>query len=80
MTSTISRFTNRRNTQLLPGSPVAAPFVKGGYCCIKDQIPDFSSDGLRFQAYPNKPDFGIIFHLMESSKNGLLNNQLIYNI
>jgi hypothetical protein len=80
MTPTISRFTNRRNTQPLPGFPVAAPFAKGGYCCIKDQIPDFSSDGLRFQAYPIRPDFGIIFHFMENTKNGLSTNQLIYNI
>ena len=47
---------------------------------MKDQIPNFSSDSLYVTAYPFKPDFGIIFQLMENYNNLLSTNRLINNI
>jgi hypothetical protein len=47
---------------------------------MNDHIPNFSSDSLYVTAYPFKPDFGIIFQLMENSNNLFLTNRLINNI
>ncbi len=47
---------------------------------MKDQIPNFSSDSLYVTAYPFKPDFGIIFQLMENFNNLFSTNRLINNI
>jgi hypothetical protein len=54
--------------------------VKAGFYGTKDQILNFSSEGLGFQSHLFKPDFGNNFHLMENNTNPFLSNQLIYNI
>lgn len=54
--------------------------VKAGFYGTKVQILNLSSEGLGFQSYLFKPDFGNNFHSMENSKNLFLSNQLIYNI
>jgi hypothetical protein len=81
MTSTFPRLFNRRKTQTqpLPGFTVTAPPLKGIVFCIKDQSPNFSVGDSCCQTDPYKPDFGIIFHLMENSNNSISTNQLIYN-
>jgi hypothetical protein len=57
-----------------------ASSVKAGFCCIKYQILNFSSESLGFQSHLLKSDFGNNFQLMENYKNLFLSNQLIYNI